>query len=285
MAGVGPGHRGPLIPCYRPAPMSPARKSSASKKSAAKSSKGAAGGKRSATKAKPEASSRAAKKPPVGQSSRTKATARKASAKTAARKASTAKKPTATSSAKSSRSGAAARTAKATTGTRAKGAVKKTAGKAAAAPRATRAGSSARKPQTGRKASRTRAVKPPHFDKKTLEALKVRLTKEREDLKRQLVEIDEESFEGTQSDLTGEVGLDEDFADAGTATFDRERALSIQNNVRDLMDQVTGALRRIDEGTYGICERCGKPVEPARLKALPYASLCMDCKRREERAR
>jgi RNA polymerase-binding transcription factor len=92
-------------------------------------------------------------------------------------------------------------------------------------------------------------------------------------------------FEKTQSDLTGEAGFDEDFADAGTATFDRERELSIQNNIRDLIAQINRAIGRIDEGTYGTCERCGRPIDAPRLKALPHALLCMDCKRREERAR
>ncbi|MGH2700959.1 MAG: TraR/DksA family transcriptional regulator [Actinomycetota bacterium] len=85
--------------------------------------------------------------------------------------------------------------------------------------------------------------------------------------------------------MTGEVGLDDDFADAGSATFERERDLSIQNNIRDLIDQTTRAIQRIDDGNYGTCERCGNPIEAARLKALPHALLCMDCKRREERAR
>jgi DnaK suppressor protein len=79
--------------------------------------------------------------------------------------------------------------------------------------------------------------------------------------------------------------VNEDFADAGTATFDRERDFSIRNNIRDLIDQITRALRRLEDGTYGSCERCGKPIDAARLKALPHALLCMDCKRREERAR
>ena len=100
-----------------------------------------------------------------------------------------------------------------------------------------------------------------------------------------MAELEAESFQGTQSELTGEVGIDEDFADAGSATYDGEQALSIQNNIRDLIDQITRALARIDEGTYGTCERCGRPIDAARLKALPHASLCMDCKRREERTR
>jgi DnaK suppressor protein len=108
---------------------------------------------------------------------------------------------------------------------------------------------------------------------------------ERADLQAQMQELEEESFQGTQSELTGEVGIDEDFADAGSATFDREQALSIQNNIRDLIDQVERALARIGEGTYGSCERCGRPIDAARVKALPRTLLCQDCKRREERAR
>ena len=130
-----------------------------------------------------------------------------------------------------------------------------------------------------------RRTRPAHFDAKQLAAIRTQLEKERHDLGSQLTDIEQESFQTTQSDLTGEVGLDDDFADAGTATFDRERALSIQNNIRDLIDQITRAVQRIDDGSYGTCERCGRPIDAARLRALPHASLCMDCKRREERAR
>ena len=44
---------------------------------------------------------------------------------------------------------------------------------------------------------------------------------------------------------------------------------------RDLIQKIDRALKRIDAGTYGICERCGKPIEKARLKALPYVDLCI----------
>jgi DnaK suppressor protein len=100
-----------------------------------------------------------------------------------------------------------------------------------------------------------------------------------------MAELEQESFQGTQSELTGEVGIDEDFADAGSATFDREQALSIYNNIRDLIDQVDRALSRVEDGSYGSCDNCGRPIEPARLKALPRTLLCTSCKRREERAR
>ena len=131
----------------------------------------------------------------------------------------------------------------------------------------------------------TRPPRPAKLDKEALRGIRARLEEELGDLSRRMEELEETSFEGTQSDLTGEVGLDEDFADAGTATFERERDLSIRNNISDLIDQITRAIHRIDDGTYGMCERCGGPIDAARLKALPHAVLCMDCKRKEERAR
>ena len=105
--------------------------------------------------------------------------------------------------------------------------------------------------------------------------LKGRLEVERGELREQLTTIEEEAFAATQSELSGDVGLDDESADAGTATFEREKDLSIENNVRDLLAKIDRALGRIDDGSYGICERCGKPIEKARIKALPYVDLCI----------
>jgi DnaK suppressor protein len=135
---------------------------------------------------------------------------------------------------------------------------------------------------TPKKASPARPTK---FEKGDLAEIRRRLEEERSELDDRIKEIEATVFERTQSDLTGEAGFDEDFADAGTATFDREREFSIQNNIRDLIEQINRAISRIDQGTYGSCERCGRPIDAPRLKALPHALLCMDCKRREERAR
>jgi len=118
------------------------------------------------------------------------------------------------------------------------------------------------------------ATKAP-FSEKELDEFRVRLQEERAELEKQLTTIEESSFSTPQSDLSGEVAFDEEYADAGTATFERERDLSIENNVRDLMAKIDGALKRLDQGTFGICVRCGKPIEKARLKALPYAELCI----------
>jgi RNA polymerase-binding transcription factor len=111
--------------------------------------------------------------------------------------------------------------------------------------------------------------------KKELDELRQRLEAERAELQEQLTTIEEASFATSQSDISGEVSFDEENADAGTFTFERERDLSIENNVRDLLGKIDRALSRMDAGTYGTCSRCGRPIEKARLKALPYADLCI----------
>jgi RNA polymerase-binding protein DksA len=105
--------------------------------------------------------------------------------------------------------------------------------------------------------------------------LHTRLIGERDELQAQLATLEEDTFAVTQSDMSGDVGLDDESADAGTATFEREKDLSIENNVRDLLQKIERALKRVDAGTYGICDRCGKPIEKARIKALPYVDLCI----------
>ena len=128
------------------------------------------------------------------------------------------------------------------------------------------------------------ATKSP-LTQKEVKELRERLVAEREELETQFQELEEQTFGTTQTELTGEMGFDEEPADAGTATFERERDLSLVNNVRDLMERVDKALAKIEDGTYGLCDRCGKPIEKVRLKALPYANLCLKDKQAEERVR
>jgi DnaK suppressor protein len=123
------------------------------------------------------------------------------------------------------------------------------------------------------------------LSQKEIQELKAQLLSERKDLEAQYKELEESSFATNQSELTGEMGFDEEYADAGTATFERERDLSLVNNLRDLMERIDKALGKIEDGTYGLCDRCGKPIEKPRLKALPYANLCIKDKQAEERVR
>jgi RNA polymerase-binding transcription factor DksA len=111
--------------------------------------------------------------------------------------------------------------------------------------------------------------------KKELDELREHLQSEKLELEEQLTTLEENTFAASQSDISGEVAFDDETADAGTATFERERDLSIENNVRDLLAKIDRAMRRMDAGTYGLCDRCGKPIEKARIKALPYVDLCI----------
>src|SRR5947209_20397466 len=128
------------------------------------------------------------------------------------------------------------------------------------------------------------ATKAP-FSEKELEEFRARLTEERAELEKQLATIEESSFATPQSEVSGEVSFDEEYADAGSFTFEREKELSIGNNIRDLLDKVNHAINAIDRGTYGICENCGNPIAKARLLALPYSTLCLNCKQIDERTR
>lgn len=121
------------------------------------------------------------------------------------------------------------------------------------------------------------------YSKKELQDFKGLLVEERSELERQFDELEESALGASQSELSGEAAFDEEYADSGTFTFERERDLSLAENLRDLMEQIDHALQRIDAGTFGICERCGKPIEKARMKALPYARLCIKDKQAEER--
>ena len=96
-------------------------------------------------------------------------------------------------------------------------------------------------------------------------------------------EIDraEAASEKLKRDQSSEGSGDE--ADAGTKTFEREHEMSLANNSRDLLSQVERALARIDDGSYGHCERCGNAIPKPRLQAFPRATLCVSCKQREER--
>jgi RNA polymerase-binding protein DksA len=78
-------------------------------------------------------------------------------------------------------------------------------------------------------------------------------------------------------------GAGDDQADAGAKTFEREQEISVANNAREMLLQNLHALERLDDGSYGICESCGNPVGKLRLQAAPRATLCMTCKRKQER--
>ncbi len=76
----------------------------------------------------------------------------------------------------------------------------------------------------------------------------------------------------------GDVQFDEESGEGGTVTVDRERDLALSAQARAAVEEIDHALAKIEAGTYGLCEGCGEPIPRARLKALPQARLCVNCK-------
>ena len=76
----------------------------------------------------------------------------------------------------------------------------------------------------------------------------------------------------------GDVQFDEESGEGGTVTVDRERNLALSGQAMLAVEEIDDALRRIDDKTYGYCERCFQPIPKPRLRALPYARLCVACK-------
>jgi DnaK suppressor protein len=106
------------------------------------------------------------------------------------------------------------------------------------------------------------------------EKLKMRLEAERERLLNELSQTNVVEREN--------LGYGNHMADDATEAFEQAKDLALRQNLERLLDQVEDALERFEEGTYGLCEQCGGEIDPARLKALPYATLCLSCQQHRE---
>jgi RNA polymerase-binding protein DksA len=91
-----------------------------------------------------------------------------------------------------------------------------------------------------------------------------------------------ESLEEEVGELVSS-SADNHLADTATETYDREFDEGLEEDAARLLGQIDAALRRIDDGTYGICEVCGRPIPEERLEAVPYATLCIEDARKQER--
>jgi RNA polymerase-binding protein DksA len=117
-----------------------------------------------------------------------------------------------------------------------------------------------------------------------LNALQQALLEERKRLQEALEYLKEEN-PGSLEDETSELSMTDDhLAETATATLDREIDYTIEESVLARLDAVNAALERIEQNSgYGRCQSCGREIAPERLQAVPWARLCIDCKRREER--
>ena len=101
-----------------------------------------------------------------------------------------------------------------------------------------------------------------------LATLRASLEEERTQLQHQLEELDRDS---------GDLGFDENFADSGQVGAQQGEQATLSRSLQEQLDEVDAALRKMDEGTYGRCDNCGKEIQEARLEAIPAARHCIDC--------
>jgi DnaK suppressor protein len=114
------------------------------------------------------------------------------------------------------------------------------------------------------------------------EEFRDRLQQERRRVVDALENIDREHG-GSLEDETSELSLaDNHPGDIATETFDRELDEGLGEGARRRLEEIDAALARIDAGTYGACTACGSPIGPERLRAVPWAALCIDDRRRLE---
>jgi RNA polymerase-binding protein DksA len=118
-----------------------------------------------------------------------------------------------------------------------------------------------------------------------LDELKSALLEERDRVTHAIEYLHEEN-PGSLEDETGDLvssSIDNHLGDMATATFDRELDYTLEENAEQVLAAIDAALGRMENGTYGRCQSCGRPISPGRLEAIPWATQCIDCRRKEER--
>lgn len=101
-----------------------------------------------------------------------------------------------------------------------------------------------------------------------------------------LAHLEKDTLNLSQRDASGDLsGYSLHMADMATDNFDREFNLGLASSEQQILNQIDEALRKIDEGRFGICEVCSKPISQRRLLAVPYARFCIKCQSEEEKKR
>jgi len=122
------------------------------------------------------------------------------------------------------------------------------------------------------------------FNKKDLIYFKKLILKRKEEILDEIRHISEDTLKKSQKDASGDIsGYTYHMADVATDAYDREFSLGLASNEQKILYELDDALKRIDEGTFGICEECKSPITKTRLKTLVYTRLCVKCQEKKER--
>jgi RNA polymerase-binding protein DksA len=155
----------------------------------------------------------------------------------------------------------------------------------AEAPKAKRAGAATKAPAKAAAVATPEKAPSEVFPAKTLDKLRRLLEEERETYVRQARDLAAEAEQLAAEREPGDTQFDEESGEGDTLNVERERDLALSASATLVVEDIDRALGRMDAGTYGVCERCGKKIAVARLEAVPFAALCIECKSREERRR
>lgn len=126
-------------------------------------------------------------------------------------------------------------------------------------------------------------VKQKKMSKGELKMYKELLLKERAKVGGDLSHITENTLKKSQRDASGDLsGYSYHMADVASDDYERDFSLGRATDEQKLLYLIDEALKRIEEGTYGNCIECGKPIAKTRLKALPHAEVCINCQKKKE---
>jgi RNA polymerase-binding protein DksA len=121
------------------------------------------------------------------------------------------------------------------------------------------------------------------LNKKELNIFKKLILKRKEEVSEEIKHISDDTLKKSQRDAAGDISAyTYHMADLATDTYDREFSLGLASNERNLLYEIDEALKKIEEGTFGICEGCKKPITKTRLKVIPYTRLCLKCQKLQE---
>ena len=127
-------------------------------------------------------------------------------------------------------------------------------------------------------------MKQKKMDKKTTEFYRKLLLDKREEIIGDISHISEETLKKSQKEASGDIsGYSFHMADVATDNYDREFSLDLASKERVVLMEVNHALQKLQEGQFGLCESCKKPITKVRLKAVPYATLCLKCQQAKEK--
>lgn len=121
------------------------------------------------------------------------------------------------------------------------------------------------------------------LNKKELEYYKKLILKLKEGILEEIKCISEDTLRKSQKEASGDIsGYTYHMADVASDTYDREFSLGLASNERQFIYELDDALKRIEEGAFGTCEVCKSLIAKNRLKAVPFARLCVKCQEKKE---